>query len=140
MIIVFDGFNSRKFASTNPIHQFPRTTTFIRNFLNFRVKKGSLDVLNYLFETLSIVETSCHSIVIERITTFFCPPLLAMFGNFRFLGIFCPCLVNNHPKLIDYVFQFFCVSNVRCVQVFEVQNDFFNKGSFLIAFWRNQKF
>ena len=117
---MFDGFDGRKFVSTNPIHQFPRTITFIRNFLNFHVKEGSLDILNYLLETLSIVETSCHSIVIERTTTFFCPPLVGMFGDLRFLGIFCPCLVNNHPKLIDYVFQFFCVPNIRHVQVFEV--------------------
>ena len=82
MIIVFDGFDSRKFASTNPIHQFPRTMIFIHNFLNFCVKEGSLDVLNYLFETFPIVKTSCHSIVIERPTTFFYPPLFGMFGNF----------------------------------------------------------
>ena len=137
---MFDGFDGRKFASTNPIHQFPRTMTFIRNFLNFCVKEGSLDVLNYLFETFPIVKTSCHSIVIEKPTTFFCPLLFRIFGNFWFLGIFCPCLVNNHPKLIDYAFQSFHVSNVRCVQVFDVRNDFFNKGSFLVAFWRNWKF
>ena len=115
MIIVFDGFDSRKFASTNLIHQFPRTTTFIHNFLNFCVKEGSLDVLNYLLETLPIVKTSCRSIVIERMTTFFHLPLLGMFGNFRFLSIFCPCLINNRPKLVDYAFQFFHVSNVRYV-------------------------
>ena len=134
---MFDGFNGRKFASTNPIHQFPRTTTFICNFLNFCVKEGFLNILNYLLETLPIIETSCRSIIIERPTIFFCPPLVGMFGNFRFLGIFCLYLVNNHPKLIDYVFQFFHVSNIRHVQVFEVQNDFFNKGSFLVTFWRN---
>ena len=137
---MFDGFDGRKFVSTNPIHQFPRTMTFICNFLNFRVKEGSLDILNYLLETLPIVKTSCHSIVIERMTTFFHPPLVGMFGNFRFLSIFCLYLVNNCPKLIDYAFQFFHVSNVRHVQVFEVRNDFFNKGSFLVTFWRNQKF
>jgi len=79
---VFDGFDGRKFASTNPIYQFPRTTTFIHNFLNFHVKEESLDILNYLLETLPIVKTSCYSIVIERPTTFFCPPLVGMFGNF----------------------------------------------------------
>jgi len=79
---VFDGFSSREFASINPIHQFPRTTTLIHNFLNFLVEEGSLDVLDYLLETLPIVETSCHSIVIERMTTFFHPPLLGVLGNF----------------------------------------------------------
>jgi len=74
VIIVFDGFDSRKFTSTNLIHQFPRTTTFIHNFLNFCVKEGSLDVLNYLLETLPIVETSCHSIVIEKTVTSYYNP------------------------------------------------------------------
>ena len=120
MIIVFDGFGGRKFASTNPIYQFLRITTFIHSFLNFCIKERSLDVLNYFLEALPTVKTSCYFIIIERITTFFCPPLLGIFGNFRFLGIFFPCLVNNCPKLIDYAFQFFCVSNVRHVQFFEV--------------------
>ena len=66
---MFDGFDGRKFVFTNPIHQFPRTITFVYNFLNFRIKEGSLDVLNYLLETLPIVETSCRSIVIGRTTT-----------------------------------------------------------------------
>ena len=133
-IIVFDGFGGRKFVSTNPIHQFLRATTFIHSFLNFCVKEESLDVLNYLLEALPTVKTSCHSIIIERMTIFFHPPLLGMFGNFRFLGIFFPCLVNNCPKLIDYAFQFIHVSNVKHVQFFEVWNDFFNKNSFLVAF------
>ena len=79
---MFDGFSGREFASTNPIHQFPRTMTLIHNFLNFIIKEGSLDVLDYLLETLPIVETSCCSIVIERIIIFFCPPLLGVLGNF----------------------------------------------------------
>ena len=79
---MFDGFSGREFASTNPIHQFPRTMTLIRNFLNFIVKEESLDVLDYLLETLPIVETSYYSIVIKRMITVFCPPLLGVLGNF----------------------------------------------------------
>jgi len=108
--------------------------------LDFHVEESSLDILNYLLEVLPIIKTSCRSIVIERTAAFISPPLLGMFGKSRFLGIFHPSLVNNHPKLVDYAFQFFRVANVRCVQVFEVRNDFFNKGSFLVTLWRNQKF
>ena len=82
MTIVFDGFSGRKFVSINSIHQFSRTTTLIHNFLNILVEEESLDVLDYLLETLPIVETSCHSIVIERMITFFHPPLLGVLGNF----------------------------------------------------------
>jgi len=79
---VFDSFGGREFVFTNPIHQFPRTMTLIHNFLNFLVEEGSLDIFDYLLETLPIVETSCYSIVIERMTTFFHSPLLGVLGKF----------------------------------------------------------
>ena len=82
MTIVFDGFSDRKFMSINQIYQFSRTMTLIHNFLNILVEEGSLDVLDYLLETLPIVKTSCYSIVIERTTIFFHPPLLGVLGNF----------------------------------------------------------
>jgi len=88
--------------------------------LDFHVEESSLDVFNYLFEVLPIIETSCHSIVIERMAAFISPPLLGMFGKSQFLGIFRPSLVDNCPKLVDYAFQFFYVANVRYVQVLEV--------------------
>ena len=79
--IIFDGFDGWKFASANPIYQFPRAMTFVGNFLDFCVEESSLDVLNYLFEVLPIIETSCCSIVIERMAAFISPPLLGMFGK-----------------------------------------------------------
>jgi len=114
--------------------------TFVGNFLNFHVKERFLYCLDYLLEILPIFEASCCSIVVERTTACIRPPLLGMFVNSRFLGVFCPSLINDRSELVDYAFQFFHVANVRYVQVFEVQNDFFNKGCFLVTLWRNQKF
>ena len=58
-----------------------------------------------------------------------------MLGDFQFLSIFCSCLVDKHSELVDCVFQFFSVVNVRHVHVFKVQNNVFNECSFLVAFW-----
>ena len=57
MTIVIDGLNGGKFSSLNPVHQLPQTMILVHNFLNFIVKKGSLDVFNYLLEFLPIFET-----------------------------------------------------------------------------------
>ena len=56
--IILNCFNSRKFTSTNPIHQLPKTMTFASNFLNQCVEERSLSVLNNLLEILPIIKTS----------------------------------------------------------------------------------
>ena len=114
--------------------------TFVSNFLDFSIKKVSFDVLNHLFEVLPIFETSSQSINVKRMATFFSLLLLGVFGSSQFLGVFHSSLVNNYPKLINYTFQFFLIPNVKHVQVLEIQNDFFDKDSFLVAFRRDQKF
>lgn len=42
MTIIFDHFDSWKFAFVNPIYQFPRALPFIENLLNFEVKNEHL--------------------------------------------------------------------------------------------------
>jgi len=39
LVIILDGFNSRQFALIDPIHEFPRSSFFVSNFLNFDIKK-----------------------------------------------------------------------------------------------------
>ena len=56
--IMGNGFDSREFSSFNPVHQLSGTTTLIRNFLDFVVEEGSLDVFDNLLEFLPILETS----------------------------------------------------------------------------------
>ena len=137
---MIDSLDGRKFLSPNLVHQFPKTTTLVRNFLNFIVKKRSFDIFNYLLEFLPIFKTSWRSIVIERVTTFLHPPLFGMLGDFWFLGIFCSCLSDKCSKLVDCAFQFFGIINVRHVHVFEVQNNVFNECSFLVTFWGHWEF
>jgi len=56
--IVLDDFGGWEFIPVNPIHEFPRTFSFIDDFLNFFIKKGSLDILNNFLEVLPIFKTS----------------------------------------------------------------------------------
>jgi len=57
MAIVVDGLDGGKFPFINPVHQLPQTATLIHNFLDFVVKKESLDVLDNLLEFLPVLET-----------------------------------------------------------------------------------
>jgi len=57
MAIAVDGLDGGKFPFLNPVHQLPWTTTLICNFLDFVVKKGSLDVFDNLLEFLPVLET-----------------------------------------------------------------------------------
>ena len=45
LIVVLDGFNSRKLSLLDPVHQLPWATTFVCDFLNFVVKERSLGIL-----------------------------------------------------------------------------------------------
>jgi len=38
-IVVFDRFSCQKLSSLDPIHQFPRATTFICDFLDFIIEE-----------------------------------------------------------------------------------------------------
>ena len=39
MIVVFNCFSRQKLSSLDPIHQFPRATTFICDFLDFIIEE-----------------------------------------------------------------------------------------------------
>ena len=140
MAIMVDSLNSREFPFLNPVCQLPWASTFIRDFLNFVIEEGSLDVFNCLLELLPVFETSWWPVIIERPFTFFWPPLFWVLGNFRFFCIFFPSLVDDCSKLINYLFQFTNVLDVGCVQILEVQNNVFNESSFLVTFWDQSKF
>ena len=58
MTIVVDSLDSGEFSLLNPIHQFPRASVLVHNFLNFVIEVGSLDVFNSCLEFLLVFETS----------------------------------------------------------------------------------
>ena len=135
-----DSFNSGEFSSLDPVYQLPWASTFIRDFLNFVIKVGSLNIFDCHLELLPVFKTSWCPIVFKRLFVFFRPPLFGVFGNFRFFCVFCPSLVNDYSKLVDYLFEFIDVFNVRCVQTLEVQNDVLDESSFLVTFWGKSEF
>jgi len=53
-----DHFNSWEFSLFNPIHEFSRTTVFIRNFLDFCVEKSLFGLFDYSFESLPVFQMS----------------------------------------------------------------------------------
>ena len=56
--IMSDGFDGWEFSSLYLVHQFPGTSTFICDFLDFIVKERSLGIFDNLLEFLPILETS----------------------------------------------------------------------------------
>ena len=140
MSVVVDSLNSGEFLSFDPVHQLPWASTFVRDFLNFVIKEGSLDVFDSLLELFPVFETSWWPVIVERPFTLVRPPLFGVFGNFQFFCIFSPSLVDDRSKLIDYSFQLTNIFNVGCIQRLEVQNDVLDEVGFLVAFWSQDEF
>ena len=101
LIVVLDGFNSRKLSLLDPVHQLPWATTFVCDFLDFVVEERSLGILDCRFEGLPIFAASFHPVCEKGASARFQPPLLGVFGVSGLLSIFVPHLIDNYSKLID---------------------------------------
>ena len=91
LVIILDGFNSGQFALVDPIHEFPRSSFFVSNFLNFDVKKWLLHKFNFAPEIFPIFQTSCHPIIVQSKTILLIPPTLGMFCDIDSFWICSPC-------------------------------------------------
>ena len=140
MSVVVDSLDSGEFPSLDPVYQLPWASTFVRNFLNFVIEEGSLDIFDCLLELFPVFETFWWPVIIERLFTFVGPPLFGVLGNFQFFCIFSPSLVDDRSKLIDYSFQLTDIFNVGCIQKLEVRNDILDEVGFLVAFWSQGEF
>ena len=58
LIVVLDGFDSRKFALVDSIHEFPRATSFIGDFLNFGIEKIAFCRFDFTLKCLLVFQTS----------------------------------------------------------------------------------
>ena len=54
LIIILDGFDGRQLALVNPIHEFPRPSFFVSDFLNFDVKERLLCGFDFALENFPI--------------------------------------------------------------------------------------
>jgi len=55
LIVILDGFNSGQFMLVNPVHEFPRFSFLVSNFLNFVGKERSLRCLDFVLENFPIL-------------------------------------------------------------------------------------
>ena len=101
LIVVLDGFDSRKLSLLDPVHQLPWATTFVCDFLDFVVKERSLGILDHQFERLPIFTASFRPICEKDASARFRPPLLRVFGVSGLLSVFNPHLIDNYFKLND---------------------------------------
>ena len=101
LIVVLDGFDSRKLSLLDPVHQLPWAMTFVCDFLDFVVKERSLGILDHQFERLPIFTASFRPICEKDASARFRPPLLRVFGVSGLLSVFNPHLIDNYSKLID---------------------------------------
>ena len=101
LIVVLDGFDSRKLSLLDPVHQLPWATTFVCDFLDFVIEEQSLGILDHQFERLPIFAASFRPVCEKGASARFRPPLLGVFGVSGLLSIFNPYLIDNYSKLID---------------------------------------
>ena len=81
LIIILDGFNGRQFMLVDPVHEFPRSSLFVNDFLNFVVKERSLCKFDFALENFPVFQTSCYSIIVQHTSTLLVPPTLGMLCN-----------------------------------------------------------
>ena len=135
LIVVLDGFNSRKFSLLDPVHQLPWTTTFVRNFLDFVIEERSLSILDCRFERFPIFAASFRLVCEQGTSAKFRPPLLGVFGVSGLLSVFSPHLIDNYTKLVDNWLEIVNGFNMGCVQLAEVWDNVFDEFGFMLVFW-----
>ena len=81
MAIILNSFNGRKLLFVDLIHKFLRTSSFIRDFLNFLVKKELFSTLDYFFELLPVLDILGQPIFLEVPSTIFIPLTLRVLSN-----------------------------------------------------------
>ena len=101
LIIVLDGFDSRKLSLLDPVHQLPWAMTFVCDFLDFVVEEQSFGILDRRFERLPIFAASFRPVCEKGASARFRLPLLRVFGVSGLLSVFDPHLIDNYSKLID---------------------------------------
>ena len=65
----------------DPIHELPRPSFIVSNFLNLNVKKQSFGGFDFALEYFPIFKTSCCPIVTQHNTTLLFPPTLGPSHN-----------------------------------------------------------
>jgi len=74
--IIFDCFNSWEFLLVNPVHKFPRTSSFVGDLLNLEVKECAFCVLDHFLELFPVLYTLGYPVLIKVSTAIYVPSTL----------------------------------------------------------------
>jgi len=79
----------------NPVHELPRTTTLVGDFLNLGIKKSSFGDFDDILEGFPIFKASRFSVNIKRSPTLIIPPNLGVLRDLDSSSVRLPCLFDT---------------------------------------------
>ena len=62
----------------DPAHEFPRSLSFVGDFLDFEIKEGLLGIFDHFLKCLPVFKASRCPIISQESITFLSPPALGM--------------------------------------------------------------
>jgi len=81
MIIILDHFNGWEIALVNPTHEFPGSSLFVGDFLNFLIKESPFCIFNCFSKGLSVFNILQRSISCQILVAIVVPPTFRMLCN-----------------------------------------------------------
>ena len=103
--IILDGFNGRQLLFIDPVHEFPRSPFFSRDFLNFSIKEELFSILDHFLELLSVIDTLSQPIFLKVLAAIIVPPTFKVLGDIDNLQILFPYSFYGISKSKDDVFE-----------------------------------
>jgi len=63
----------------DPVYEFPRSLSFVGDFLDFEIKEGLLSIFDHFLKCLLVFKASRYHIILQGSIAFLGPPALGMF-------------------------------------------------------------
>ena len=103
--IILDGFNGRQLLFIDPVHEFPRSPFFSRDFLNFSIKEELFSILDHFLELLSVIDTLSQPIFLKVLAAIIVPPTFEVLSDIDKLQILFSYSFYGMSKSKDDVFE-----------------------------------
>ena len=78
----------------DPAHEFPGSSFFIGNFLDFEIKKELLGGFDCFLKDLPVFKSSLCPVISQGLVIVFVLPALGMSSDIDELSIISPCMFN----------------------------------------------
>jgi len=62
----------------DPVYKFPRSSSFVGDFLDFEIEEGLLGIFDHFLECFLVFKASRYPIAPQRLIAFLGPPALGM--------------------------------------------------------------